>query len=361
MRLSAYLAHEIMIASNRRRSLIPLCFIATFALVLTTCEEGHERFSLEGLTMGTSYQIQLLEIPGEKGPEALAGEVQGILSRLDREIFSTYAPDSELSRLNKHPVGISFAASREMMDVLLLADAVFSSTSGAFDPTVAPLVNLWGFGPEVSLTEVSVPHDREVEEALSRVGFDHLVIDEARSEVVKTRNVMIDLSAIAKGYAVDQIGRLLDERGSESYFVEVGGELKIKGVKTDGSSWVPAIEAPLDQASEVYEIFSNLGRSIAVAGSGDYRNYFEVDGIRYSHEIDPRTGRPVRHHLAAAYVIADSAALADALATAYMVMGEEPAYEHAERGEIAVFLIAREGDAFVERVSSAFSPYLGEQ
>ena len=172
---------------------------------------------------------------------------------------------------------------------------------------------------------------------------------------------MIDLSAIAKGYAVDQIGSLLDEWGSESYFVEIGGELKIKGVKADGSSWVPAIEAPLDQASQVYEIFSNLGQSIAVAGSGDYRNYFEVDGVRYSHEIDPRTGRPVRHHLAAAYVIADSAALADALATAYMVMGEESAYVHAERRGIAVFLITREGDAFAERVSPAFTPYLGEQ
>ena len=349
-----------MTASIRRR-LIPFCLIATIALVLTACEESDERFSLEGLTMGTSYHIQLLEIPDEEGAEALAGEVQRILLRLDREIFSTYAPDSELSRLNNHPVGTPFVASPEMMDVLLLAGAVFSLTSGAFDPTVAPLVNLWGFGPEVSLTEVSVPHSREVEEARSRVGFEHLVIDEARSEVVKTRNVTIDLSAIAKGYAVDRIAGLLDEWGSGSYFVEIGGELKIKGVKADGSSWVPAIEAPLDQTSQVYEIFSNLGQSIAVAGSGDYRNYFEVDGVRYSHEIDPRTGRPVRHHLAAAYVIADSAALADALATAYMVMGEESAYVHAERRGIAVFLITREGDAFTERVSPAFTPYLGEQ
>ena len=350
-----------MTASNRRRSLIRLCLMVTFTLVLTACEEGDERFILEGLTMGTSYQIQLLEIPGEERSEALAGQAQGILYRLDREIFSTYAPDSELSRLNNHPVGIPFAASREMMDVLMLADAVFSSTSGAFDPTIAPLVNLWGFGPEMSLTEFSVPSSMEVEEELSRVGFEYLVIDEARSEIVKTRNVMIDLSAIAKGYAVDQIGRLLDEWGSESYFVEIGGELKIKGVKADGSNWVPAIEAPLDQASEVYEIFSNLGQSIAVAGSGDYRNYFEVDGVRYSHEIDPRIGRPVRHNLAAAYVIADSAALADALATAYMVMGEETAYAHAERRGIAAFLIAREGEAFAERVSSAFAPYLNEQ
>ena len=350
-----------MIANNRRWNLIAFCLVATFALVLAAFTEGDDRFSLEGLTMGTSYQIQLLEIPGEAERGVLADQVQTILFRLDREIFSTYARDSELSRLNNHAVGTPFAVSREMLDVLMLADTVFSSTSGAFDPTVGPLVNLWGFGPKMSLTEVSIPHTKDVEEALSRVGFEHLVIDEARSEVVKTRDVMIDLSAIAKGYAVDQIGRLLDEQGSDSYFIEIGGELKIKGVKADGSSWVPAIEAPNDRAFEVYEIFSNLGQSIAVAGSGDYRNYFEVDGVRYSHEIDPRTGKPVSHYLAAAYVIADSVALADALATAYMVMGEEFAFAHAEERGIAVFLIARKGDAFTERISSAFKPYLGDQ
>ena len=350
-----------MIANTRHQSLTALGLMVTFALVLLAFKEDKERLSLEGLTMGTSYKIQLLEVPGEEDPGVLADKVQTILSRLDREIFSTYAPNSELSRLNNHAVGTPFAVSREMLDVLMLADTVFSSTSGAFDPTVGPLVGLWGFGPKVSLTELNLPGSSDVEEALSRVGFEHLLIDEASSEVVKTRDVMIDLSAIAKGYAVDQIGRLLDEQGSDSYFIEIGGELKIKGVKADGSNWVPAIEAPSDRAFEVYEIFSNLGQSIAVAGSGDYRNYFEVDGVRNSQEIDPRTGRPVRHHLAAAYVIADSAALADALATAYMVMGEEFAFAHAEERGIAVFLIAREGDDFAERVSSAFSPYLAGQ
>ncbi|MEC7078744.1 MAG: FAD:protein FMN transferase, partial [Pseudomonadota bacterium] len=332
----------MMIASTRHQSLTALGLMVMFALVLLAFKEDKERLSLEGLTMGTSYKIQLLEVPGEEDPGVLADKVQTILSRLDREIFSTYAPNSELSRLNNHAVGTPFAVSREMLDVLMLADTVFSSTSGAFDPTVGPLVNLWGFGPKMSLTEVSLPSSSDVEEALSRVGFEHLLIDEASSEVVKTRDVMIDLSAIAKGYAVDQIGRLLDEQGSDSYFIEIGGELKIKGVKADGSNWVPAIEAPSDRAFEVYETFSNLGQSIAVAGSGDYRNYFEVDGVRYSHEIDPRTGRPARHHLAAAYVIADSVALADALATAYMIMGEEFAFAHAEERDIAVFLIARE-------------------
>ena len=123
-------------------------------------QEDKERLSLEGLTMGTSYKIQLLEVPGEEDPGALADKVQTILSRLDREIFSTYAPNSELSRLNNHAVGTPFAVSREMLDVLMLADTVFSSTSGAFDPTVGPLVGLWGCGPKVSLTEVSVPHSR---------------------------------------------------------------------------------------------------------------------------------------------------------------------------------------------------------
>ena len=349
-----------MIANNHY-SLIALSLIAAVASAFFAFEEEDERFSLEGFTMGTSYQIQLVEVPGEGEPGTLAGEVQNLLSRLDRGTFSTYVPDSELSRLNSHGVGKPFTVSREMLEVLVLAREVFFSTSEAFDPTVGPLVNLWGFGPKANLQEVSIPNSKDIEEAQKRVGFEYLMIDENRSQVSKTRDVMIDLSAVAKGYAVDQVSSLLDEWGLESYFIEIGGELKMRGLKVDGSSWVPAIEAPLDQDSQVYEIFSSLGQSIAVAGSGDYRNYFEVDGVRYSHEIDPRTGMPIAHALAAAYVIADSAALADALATAYMVMGEELAYLHAEERSIAAFLIVNRGTVFAKSVSSAFMPYLLEQ
>ena len=160
--LCAHLAKEMMIANTRHHRLTALGLMVMFALVLLAFKEDKERLSLEGLTMGTSYKIQLLEVPGEEDPGVLADKVQTILSRLDREIFSTYAPNSELSRLNNHAVGTPFAVSREMLDVLMLADTVFSSTSGAFDPTVGPLVSLWGFGPKMSLTELNLPGSSEL-------------------------------------------------------------------------------------------------------------------------------------------------------------------------------------------------------
>ena len=170
----------------------------------------------------------------------------------------------------------------------------------------------------------------------------------------------VDLSAIAKGYAVDKLAEYLDGLGAESYFLEIGGELKIKGVKRNGDSWVPAIEAPVDGVSRVYEIFYSRGETIAVAGSGDYRNYFEQDGVRYSHEIDPRTGRPVTHQLAATYVIDESAARADALATAYMIMGLDEARSLALRNNQAAYFIVKEGDGFADHVTPTFLRYLSD-
>src|SRR5690606_1565643 len=151
-----------------------------------------------------------------------------------------------------------------------------------------------------------------------------------------------------------------DSLGVASYFIEVGGELRIKGFKPGNESWVPAIEKPVDGAPEVHEIFYARGEAIAVAGSGDYRNYFEMDGVRYSHEIDPATGRPVRHTLAAVYVIAPSAAAADAWATAFMVLGADKGYELAEQEQLAVYFITRcrSGDGFEERYTTGFGRYL---
>ena len=243
----------------------------------------------------------------------------------------------------------------------MLADTVFSSTSGAFDPTVGPLVNLWGFGPKVSSLE-SVPTEGMSRKRYREWAFEHLVIDEARSEVVKTRDVMIDLSAIAKGYAVDQIGGLLDEQGSDSYFIEIGGELKIKGVKAGMEAAGPCNRGASDRAFEVYEIFSNLGQSIAVALAQEIIATIlklMAFAIRMKSIRAPVGQFAIIWRQLMSLPI--QPALADALATAYMVMGEEFAYVHAEERGIAVFLIAREGDAFAERISSAFKPYLGEQ
>ncbi|MEQ8313982.1 MAG: FAD:protein FMN transferase [Gammaproteobacteria bacterium] len=314
---------------------------------------------LSGFTMGTTFQVQLPEIPDGIDRETLVAEIAALLGRLDREIFSTYAPDSELSRFNRHGVGTPFLASREMIEVLSLSNEISELSDGAFDVTVGPLVNLWGFGPEIN-PQAQVPMQSAIDNALENVGYRHLLVDAAASRIRKTRDVSVDLSAVAKGYAVDKLGEYLDELGAESYFLEVGGELKIKGLKPGGESWVPAIEAPLDGASRVYEIFYSRGESIAVAGSGDYRNYFELDGVRYSHEIDPRTGRPVTHNLAAVYVIDSSVARADALATAFMVMGLDAARSLAQRQGQAAYFIYKEGDGFADYVTPQFRRYLSD-
>ena len=314
---------------------------------------------LNGLTMGTSYQVQIVDMPGDIEAEDLAVDISGLLRQLDTEIFSTYASNSELSRFNRHGINIPFVASSAMMEVLLMAQEISALSGGAFDVTVGPLVNLWGFGPDLAVFE-TVPAQSQIDGERARVGFQFLQISPSTQEIWKTRDIYVDLSAIAKGYAVDQLAEYLDQAGIDNYFLEIGGELKIKGLKPGGESWVPAIEAPVEAVSQVYQIFYSRGDNIAIAGSGDYRNYFEEEGLRYSHEIDPRNGRPVTHELAAAYVIDESTARADALATTYMILGPDAAEDLASRQEQAVYFIYKsDGGGFEDYVSPEFNRYLG--
>tara|TARA_B110000858_G_scaffold124146_1_gene141586 strand:+ start:16800 stop:17858 length:1059 start_codon:yes stop_codon:yes gene_type:complete len=313
---------------------------------------------LNGLTMGTGYQLQLVDIPQDISIEDLAEDIGELLSQLDAEIFSTYASNSELSRFNRHAINVPFIASAEMIEVLLMAQEVSGLSGGAFDVTVGPLVNLWGFGPNLGVFE-TVPTQSQIDAARNKVGFQFLRISPASQEIRKTRDVYVDLSAIAKGYAVDQLAEYLDQLGVDNYFLEIGGELKIKGSKPGGEGWVPAIEAPVDTASQVYQVFYSRGDNIAVAGSGDYRNYFEEDGQRYSHEIDPRSGRPVTHRLVAAYVIDESTARADALATTYMILGPDAAEALALRqGQAVYFIYKSDEDGFEDYISPEFYRYL---
>lgn len=346
--------HELL-----KRHSFSITFLTLFlgAVFFFTRGEG-EIHRLHGSTMGTSYELQIVDMPEDIDVAQMVADVSQLLSELDTEIFSTYATNSELSRFNRHGVNVPFIASKKMIEVLLMAQEVSALSGGAFDITVGPLVNLWGFGPSVQVFD-SVPSQHQIDVAKDLVDFQYLRISPSNQEIRKTEDVYVDLSAIAKGYAVDQLAEYFDEAGVENYFLEVGGELKIKGNKPGQESWIPAIEAPLDTASQVYQIFYSRGGNFAVAGSGDYRNYFEQEGVRYSHEIDPRSGRPVTHNLAAAYVIDDSAARADALATTYMILGLEDAISLAEKQGQAVYFICKESEGFKHYVSDEFSVYLG--
>jgi FAD:protein FMN transferase len=350
-----------MNTASRRQILLLFLFavaVAGFVLYDRTVSIApiHE---MRGGTMGTSYSIKLVDLPSALPLEQLSKDVTALLQRLDREQMSTYAADSELSKLNTRPVGEDIVLSPEMTEVISLALNVTRLTDGAFDVTVGPLVNRWGFGPEDRRAD-RIPSKDEVDALLARVGSHHIVLDAQRNTLRKTADIYIDLSGIAKGYAVDKVADYLESLGIYSYFIEIGGELRIRGYKPGNASWVPAIEKPVDTAPQVHNIFYARGESIAVAGSGDYRNYFEEDGVHYSHEIDPQTGRPVTNNLAGVYVIDQTAARADALATAFMVMGAEKGFALAESQGLAVYFITRDeaSGAFVDRHTSRFDHYL---
>ncbi len=326
-------------------------YISSFALLaiaLSSCREqanidpAPSRF--DGATMGTTYSVLYADSVTEQESASLQQGVAALLAKLDKQVFSTYASNSELSRLNAAPVGVPVAVSSELFDVLVASQKVSAASDGAFDPTVGPLVNLWGFGPGRNALNTSVPPDDEVAAALSQVDYQAIVLDEEHGTVTRLAPVVIDLSAIAKGFGVDAVADYLESRGVKNYFVEVGGELRIAGNKNSvENGWVPAIEAPEEGLSKIHAVLFTHGESIAVAGSGDYRNYFEQDGVRYSHEIDPRTGRPIMHTLAAVYVIDEQAMLADALATTYMILGPEEAFNAAENTDQAAYFIVRSG------------------
>jgi thiamine biosynthesis lipoprotein len=203
-----------------------------------------------------------------------------------------------------------------------------------------------------------VPAEEEIRAAMARIGMEHLEVNPDQATLTRQGDAYVDLSGIAKGYVVDEVAAYFDAIGIDDYFLEIGGELKIKGVKPGGQYWVPAVERPVDDAPQVFEILNSLGEELAIAGSGDYRNYFEVDGVRYSHEIDPRTGRPITHNLAAVYVIDRAAARADALATAFMVLGYGEGLQLAERDGLAVYFIVRVGDGFEAKFTEQFARYL---
>ncbi|PCI78999.1 MAG: hypothetical protein COB20_05795 [SAR86 cluster bacterium] len=343
----------------KRHSSTAIFLLLLLGSVFYFTDRGEDIQQLTGLTMGTSYQVQIVDMPEDIAAEDLAADIGELLNQLDTKTFSTYASNSELSRFNRHGVNVPFSASEQMIEVLLMAQEISALSGGAFDVSVGPLVNLWGFGPDLAVFE-TVPTQSQIDAAQSRVGFQFLRISPSNQEIWKTRDVYVDLSAIAKGYAVDQLAEYLDQIGIDNYFLEIGGELKIKGSKPGSEGWVPAIEAPVDAASQVYQIFYSRGDNIAVAGSGDYRNYFEEEGQRYSHEIDPRSGRPVTHSLAAAYVIDESTARADALATTYMILGPDAAEALALRqGQAVYFIYKSDEDGFEDYVSAEFSRYLG--
>ncbi len=307
--------------------------------------------------MGTTFTVKIVALPPDVDASRLQREIVQTLRDVDARM-STYRRDSEVSRLNRFQRDDWFPVSRETALVIDEAVRIAQLTGGAFDVTAGPLVDLWSFGPgggdhESQAEHRNVPAAEAVNLALGRVGCNNLEVRLSPPAVRKQRaDLHLDLSAIAKGFAVDRVAEHLQSCGVTRYMVEVGGELTVKGRNTDGGPWQIAVETPADFSRTVQRVIPL--EDAAMATSGDYRNYFEKDGIRYSHIIDPRSGRPVSHRLASATVVDASCMRADALATALMVLGPDEGREFASREGFSVLLLIRSDTGFVEEATAAF-------
>ena len=277
--------------SLKRAALLLSLPLLIVTLLACTPDSVIPNFKLTGFTMGTSYHVTVVDPRGEFSPQLLQARIDSLLAEVNQQM-STYIPESELSMLNRVPNKLPFEVDPALFDLLLQALEISWLSNGAFDVTVDPLVKLWGFGPEKFSVD-RVPSQAQIEAALANVGYQYLVLDISNNTVQKTRPVTIDLSAIAKGYGVDQVATLLRKAGIENFMVEIGGELSVAGNNATGKPWRIAIEQPAPHPGQLHRALAIS--NAAMATSGDYRNFFELDGQRYSHTIDPVTGWPVRH------------------------------------------------------------------
>jgi len=335
--------------------------------MLLSCSDGANdpnkprEVELQGITMGTvAYSVKLIVKPLEDKEEGRAAfnraevhsEIEAVLKQLNQDM-SNWIPDSELSRFNKStslaPMEISPGLSRVMAESIRLGKL----SGGKLDVTVGPLVNLWGFGPEQR--PETVPTDEELATAKARVGLEYLSL--SGNQLSKAiPNLYVDLSTIAKGYAVDLVAEAMESRGIDNYLVEIGGELRVKGFKHTGELWVAAIEKPITDKRVVHDYI--VPKDNAMATSGDYRKYFEADGQRFSHIIDPSTGKPINNKVVSVTVIHPSSMTADGLSTSMMIMGADKAFDFATENNIAAYIISKTDDGFKNQITVKFMPYL---
>jgi FAD:protein FMN transferase len=344
-------------ALGENRSLFPRplsAFLVPGAAVLLLlpagCRTRDVAATIRGETMGTTYSVKLAALPTGKSADDVKAGIEARLETVNRQM-STWRKDSEISRFNAHAGTDWFPVSADTVTVLKESRRISELSGGKFDVTVMPLVNLWSFGPESRPRKI--PTDEEIADRQKSVGYQMLQFRTESPAVRKTRSdVAVDLSAIAKGFGVDQVAGYLDSLEVPGYMVEIGGEVRCNGTKADGSQWQIGIQSPQKGRNSAHRVVSLNDRSLAT--SGDYRNYFEQAGKRYSHTIDPHTGRPVTHKLASVSVVAENCMTADGLATAIMVLGPDAGYNLAVKHKLAVLLLVADGKGFVEKATPEF-------
>ena len=324
---------------------IRLASVILMALVCIACQPKKE-LRLSGKTMGTTYQIKVVTGWLTSGSD-LQRKVDDRLAAINKSM-STYEPTSEISRFNAiTTVNEPFSPSADLLAVLQVGTELHRLTDGAWDGTLDPLVNLWGFGRKGAVSQA--PDEGEIRQAIARVGFDRIVLDPSGTLSKMNPGVTLDLASIAKGFGVDAIARLLDDNGFSHFLVEIGGEVYARGRRKDGNAWRVGINRPDREAafSDVYRAVPLTDR--AMATSGDYRIFFQVDNQTYAHVLDPRTGRPVTNGVVSATVVAANCTVADGLATALMVMGPEKGVALVNRlASVECLIVVRQPDGSLD-------------
>lgn len=330
-------------------------FLISLIFLLSGCNEKPqpESFYLEGKTMGTTYHIKFYDEQPQRDVVVLKEEVDAVLHDINQSM-STYIPDSEINTFNRLPANEVMSISADFRTVVTESIRLGESTK-SLDVTMGPLIDLWGFGPNKKPSKR--PSDAALAKMLANIGVDKLTLTE--QGLAKTVDGLeLTFSATAKGYGIDKVAQLLESHNINNYMVEIGGELRISGVKPNNQDWKIAIEQPDAQPGEreVHRVLAPGTNGIAT--SGDYRIFYEMEGETYSHLIDPVTGMPSRHDLVSVTVLHPSAMTADGLATALTVMGMKKAQAYAQKHDLPVYLIGKSDEGLITYSSPAFKPYL---
>ena len=367
-----------MLSRSFKRMLLPAVVLLVVFLVLST---RPRLYSFNGQVMGTTYNVSYVADLFSHPLSEVSPVVHAALADVDQRM-STYKPDSELMRFNRSPVGQPFTVSADIVELVREARVISQMSGGAYDITVGPLVNLWGFGPREQSQSGSsataqlvnapefvqwldsqypgqIPDQAAIDQARAQVGYQSLHASRDDATLTRDKALFVDLSSIAKGYGVDQAADALRELGVNDFMVEVGGEVMVQGLKPNGKPWRLAVIGPQMGENGLSALVEPIDKALAT--SGDYLNFFEVDGKRYSHTINPLTGWPEAKRVAEVAVIADTAAQADALATMFMVLGDEEGLELANRLGIAARFAYYTADGYATVTSEAFKPYIVPQ
>ena len=343
---------------------VPFCFVLVTVLsvlLMSACAPSttYKTYDFSGSIFGTQYQI--IFVSDKKiDKETIEQEIQQKLDYID-QLASHYRQDSALARLNKAPVNTDIAVNPDLYYLLSLAKDIYQRTHGFFDITLAPLINFWGFGTDKQRKKL--PEKHRVTALLKQIGSDKFTLFTKAEKCYLNKQLPLsfNLSAITEGYAADQIASLLESHAIKNYLVSIAGAIRVKGHKASGQPWQIAIEAPLfNQRAPYKKINANRMDYIAMSTSGDYRNFYLLEGQMLTHIIDPTTGWPIENTFASVTVIADTAAEADAYATALTAMGREGAWQFAQQYALKAYFIARDqqNNNLTGKATDAFSVFM---